>query len=143
MKEITNTMLSSGISVVMAFAIWVLYALVGMPTTARMNKFMMASLLATAVVMFAARVTGFKAFARLAQIYWGVVVIGGALAFLTMLFCIVWKFQVPVISLQGYGVLILMALIGVWQFLLATHAFGELERANRVAFDTAGEGQPA
>lgn len=149
MKKISETMLSSGVCGTIAFAIWVLYAFLGMPTTANMNKFAIASFLGTAVVLFVARITPIGVvLGRIALGYWTLVVGVGAIALTMILVCSLWKLQLPMFSQQAYAVVMVAALTGVYIITLLRSSIQEMMDSRNQQRRPAGrasdfQGEPA
>lgn len=111
-----------------AFVVFLNYV-VGMPTTKRMNFVLMsygvgsATILALAAV-FPSRFT--SALCRLVQIGWGLAVVLGGLAMITIIVVGLGQFNLPFLSLQWYSLFMALGTLGACVFTFVNDSYFEV-----------------
>lgn len=105
----------------------VLIYVVGMPTTNRMNFFMLGSLVGSALGLLLGAMfpTRLAKLCRLVHLAWIVIILLAIIALGATVICFVAKKNLPVLSEQWYGVLMAMGALGVSKFKAIAHSYWE------------------
>ncbi len=113
MKEYPSTIKTAAFFAVFTVVVFVLYRVVGIPTTARMNFALMAyGLGSTAALLVAMVFPVLRALVITTIVGWGIAIAAGVMAFFVTIVCGIGQLAFPLVSFQWYALAMAMGFIG-------------------------------